>query len=381
MKIVHCCFGIEHYIDTWGYQQNLLPLYCAKSGLETIVLASNDTYPSFVNKEEIDAIKGKGNNYMNGPVRVIRSSSWFHKNIHFQKAKNLETQLEKEKPDIIFFHGSLNLSLLSCVAYKRKHPKVRLFVDNHGDVFNVKNNPIYRLLFFKCYLSLFHKYCQKYVDCYFGVTNGRCDFLKDFLHINPSKVELLPIGADVDSANEIEESCEQLRNRYGFDENDIIIVHGGKLDPRKGTVDLINVHRQLRKDISNLRLVLFGKVVDERIPPMLSDDITVYDWLSRKQTFELFKMADLAVWPIHHTTLIEDCVASNLPYLIRKTVTTQHLINSEFYLKNGDAEELKKKISEFIASDKRDVYRAYVNAMQDNINYYTVAKRVAQFEK
>lgn len=161
----------------------------------------------------------------------------------------------------------------------------------------------------------------------------------------------------------------------------IIIAHGGKLDPRKGTVDLINAYRQLRKDTPNLRLVLFGKIVDERIPPMLSKDIIVYDWLSRKQTFELFKMADLAVWPIHHTILIEDCVASNLPYLIRKTVTTQHLINSEFYLKNGDAEELKKKISEFIASDKRYVYRANVNAMQDNINYYTVAKRVAQFEK
>lgn len=381
MKILHCCFGIEHYIDTWGYQQNLLPMYHSKLGYDTVVLASNDTYPSFVNKEVLDEIKAKGDSYMNGKVRVERSPSYFHKNIHLQIAKGLKKRLEKEKPDMIFFHGSLNFSLLSCIAYKKKHHEVRLLVDNHGDVFNVNANPLYRILYFKCYLSLFHKYCQKYVDCYYGVTNGRCNFLKEFLHINPSKVELLPIGADVDAAKETMESREQLRNSYGFNDNDIIIVHGGKLDPRKGTVDLINVYRQLRKNTSNLRLVLFGKMVDDRIPPMLGKDITVYDWLSRKQTFELFKMADLAVWPIHHTTLIEDCVASGLPYLIRKTETTQHLINTEFYLKNGDAEELIIKISEFIASDKRDVYRANVNAMQDNINYYTVAKRVTQFEK
>lgn len=381
MKIVHCCFGIEHYIDNWGYQQNLLPLYHAKLGHDTVVLASNDTFPSFVNKEVIDEIKRKGNSYMNGIVRVERTSSFFHKHIHFQIAKDLKEKLKKESPDIVFFHGSLNLSLLSCISYKKLHSNVSLYVDNHGDVFNVNANPLYRFLFFKCYLSLFHRYCQKYIDCYFGVTEGRCDFLKRYLHISPEKIKLLPIGADIDSAKEITECRKELRKRYGFRNDDIIIIHGGKLDARKGTVDLIKAYRQLRKDGHNLRLVLFGKMVDERIQPMLGEDIVVYDWLSRKQTFELFKMADLAVWPIHHTTLIEDCVAAGLPYLIRKTETTQHLINSDFYLTKGDIKELIDKTSEFITSNNRDNYFANVNAMQESISYYNIAKMVILFHK
>lgn len=373
MKIVHCCFGNEHYIDTWGYQQNLLPLYCAKSGLETVVLASNDTYPSFVNKDEIEAIKSKGNNYMNGPVRVVRSSSWFHSNIHFQKAKDLKAQLENEKPDIVFFHGSLNLSLLSCVAYKKKHPEVLLYVDNHGDVMNVNSNWLYRFLFFKCFLTVFHKYCQRYVDMYFGVTYGRCRFLNEYLGIKGNKVQLLPIGADVDAAKEIHSSVNELRAKLGFSDTDIILIHGGKLDPRKGTVDLINVYRRLRTTTCpQLRLVIFGKMVDERIRPILGNDVTVFDWLSRGQTFELFKVANLAVWPIHHTTLIEDCVAAGLPYLIRKTETTQHLINSDFYLREGNEDELQDRIIEFISKSDKNEYKKSLNDILNSINYYHV---------
>ena len=376
MKIVHCCFGIEHYIDTWGYQQNLLPLYHAKLGHDTVVLASNDTFPPFVKTELIDNIKAKGDDYMNGPIRVRRSSSWCAGHIHFQKAKGLYRQLEEERPDIIFFHGSLNLSLATCVSYKKSHPSVKLYVDNHGDVLNVNANPLYRFLFFKCYLSLFHQYCQRHVDMYFGVTNGRCNFLKEYLHIAPKRVALLPIGADVDTASEVTESRAELRKRYGFAESDIVIVHGGKLDARKGTTDLIRVYRELRAQHPELRLVLFGKMVDTRIQPLLSDDIVVRDWLSRTQTFELFKLADLAVWPIHHTTLIEDCVAAGLPYLIRKTETTEHLINSDFYLTTGDHDDLMSHVSDYIRNIHASSYKENVAKMREIINYYTIAQKV-----
>lgn len=377
MKIIHCCFGNEHYIDTWGYQQNILPLYHAKLGYDTIVLASNDTYPSFVNKDTIEEIKKKGNCYKNGLVKVERSSSYFAKHIHFQKAKGLKVVLEREQPDIIFFHGCLNFSILSCVNYKKKHQKTKLYADNHGDIFNVNPSKAYRFLFFKCFWSAIHKYCQRYVDCYFGVTNGRCDFLKEYFHIKADKVRLLPIGADVDTAKETTESKENLRVKFGFSPSDIIIVHGGKLDPRKGTVDLIEVYRQLRRQgHENLRLVLFGKMVDQRIKQILDKDIVVYDWLSRTETFELFKLADLAVWPIHHTTLIEDCVASNLPYLIRKTETTKHLINSDFYLENGEKEELSNKIKQFIQEEGRTIYIKNVSKMQEKISYYSIANNI-----
>lgn len=378
MKIVQCCFGIEHYIDTWGYQQNLLPLYCSKLGFETVVLASNDTYPSYLQPHLINEMKAKGDSYMNGQIRVERGPSYLPRMIHFQVAKNLISILEKESPDIVFFHGSFNLSLKQCVDYKKRHPDVMLYVDNHGDVLNVNSNIFFRFVYFKVFLSLFHHYCEKYVDSYFGVTQSRCDFLKDYIHIDPQKIDLLPIGADVDAASEIKEKRNELRSRYGFAKDDIVLVHGGKLDARKGTADLIGAYREVKKCYTNVKLVIFGRIEDPLILPLIDNDIVVYDWLSRRQTFELFKISNLAIWPIHHTTLIEDCVASNLPYLIRKTKTTQHLINSDFYLKEGNKKELVLKISEFIERSREDnkLFLDNVSAIKEKINYYTVAKRI-----
>ena len=379
MKIVHCCFGNEHYIDTWGYQQNLLPLYHAKLGHETVVLASNDIFPSFVSNSTIEDIKKKGDSYYNGLVRIERCPSFFHSSIHFQKAKGLFQKLEQESPEIIFFHGCLNLSLFSCVKYKQHHPDISLFVDNHGDTMNVNPSKLYRFLFFKVFWSSLHTYFQKYVDMYFGVTQGRCDFLRRFFHIKSSHIRLLPIGADVDAAADIKESMIELRLKHGFSGKEILLVHGGKLDYRKGTSSLISVYRQLKQDTGcNIRLILFGNFQDERISNLVDSDIIVYGWLSRKETFELFKMANLAVWPIHHTTLIEDCVAAGLPYLIRKTETTQHLINSDFFLTTDSESELYEKIISFIETISSGKYTENVIAMRKAINYYTKADMVVK---
>lgn len=382
MKIIHCCFGNEHYIDSWGYQQNLLPLYHAKLGHDVVVLASSDAFPSFVDAVTINNIKAKGNSYFNGPVRVERSPSWFPSRIHFQKAMHLLWRLRIEKPDIVFFHGGMNLSILSCVRYRRSHPDSTLFIDSHADSMNVNPNRLYRFLFLKIYWSSIHQYCQKYIDKYFGVTSGRCSFLVDYFHIKESRIQLLPIGADVDSAREISESSAELRQKFGFDNDDIIIVHGGKMDPRKGTVDLIAACRILHQELNRrIKVVLFGKVQDSRITQALSDDIFVYDWLSRRQVLELFKFADLAVWPIHHTTLIEDCVASGLPYLIRKTMTTSHLILPDFYLERGDVDELRAKIAVFLKEGGKSVFLGRIDGIRKRINYYCVAQSVIMLHK
>lgn len=382
MKIIHCCFGNEHYLDTWGYQQNTLPLYHAKLGHETIVIASNDVYPKMAGKELIESIKAKGDDYYNGPVRVIRCSSLHHNNIHLQMAKGLSSILEREKPDIIFFHGSMNFSLSTCVRYRKRHPESSLFVDSHADILNVNANQFYRWIYFKLFWSLLHHYYQKTIDKYFGVTVGRCSFLIEYFHIKEANVELLPIGADVDTASLVTADRMEIRKRLGFQESDQVIVHGGKLDYRKGTVDLIMVYRELKeKKYPNLRLVLFGQILDERIPPLIGSDILVYSWLSRYQVFELFKMADLAVWPVHHTTLIEDCVASALPYLIRKTDTTQHLINSLFYLQTTSIEELRDKIDGFFAEKDINQHKLPVLRMRDTISYSAIAKRVVMLHR
>lgn len=381
MKIVHVCLGIEHFIDTWGYQQNLLPAYHARLGLETVVVAAQNALPTFVDRETREKIREKGNDYYIDWVRIRRIPCYFSGHFHIQVAKALYRILEEEKPEIIFFHGVFSFSIFSCVRYKRKFTGVRLVIDNHGDDLNINPNKIYRFLFLRLLWRGIHSFIRKDVDRYYGVTNARCRLLEDYLKIDKEKIKLLPIGADTERAKGPVATREELRKKYGFSGDDFMIVHGGKLDPRKGTANLIRAYLKLKETYPQVKLVLFGKFMDEQVERIAqeTEGVVCYSWLSRCETFELFKSADVAVWPIHHTTLIEDAFAAGLPVLFRKTPTTEHLINEDtVYLKSGSVEELVDCLEKLISGKERDRFSAAAEKTLTKINYYTVAGTVVR---
>lgn len=379
MKIVHCCFGSETYIDDWGYQQNLLPEYHTKLGHQVTVISSSDVFTKRADQNKIKEIKSKGTYYNKNLLKIRRIPSRFRKFKYLHKAKGLYDTLKKEKPDIIFFHGIVNLSVLSCYRYVKYNKTVSLFIDNHGDLQNISKNKLYQQLYYKLIWKNIHRFIKSNVKQYFGVTIGRCDFLKEFLGIPNDKISLLPIGADVDSYKSIGSSKLILREKYGIKEDEIIIIHGGKLDKSKGTVDLIKAFYDLKKNHISLKLILFGRIDDNDILRLLSNDILTFDWLSRSQTFEIMKIADLAIWPIHHTTLIEDCIAANLPYLIRKTTTTEHLIKSNFFLRSGNYEEIKEQISFLLTSNNLVRLQNDLKEIKSEINYYSIAQKVIDY--
>ncbi|WP_106830995.1 glycosyltransferase family 4 protein [Parabacteroides pacaensis] len=381
MKVVHVCLGIEHFIDTWGYQQNLLPAYHARLGLETVVVAAQNAVPSFVDRVTREKIREKGNDYYIDRVRIRRIPCYFPRHFHIQVAKALYWVLEEEKPEIIFFHGVFSFSIFSCVRYKRKFAGVRLVIDNHGDDLNINPNKIYRFLFLRLLWRGMHFLIRKDVDRYYGVTNARCRLLEECLKIDKEKIKLLPIGADTGQAEEVVATREELRKKYGFSRHDFMIVHGGKLDSRKGTANLVRAYLTLKDTYPQVKLVLFGKFMDEQVKRIAqeTEGVVCYSWLSRCETFELFKLADVSVWPIHHTTLIEDAFAAGLPVLFRKTPTTEHLINEDtVYLNSGLVEELVNCLEKLISGKERDRFLAAVEKTLTKINYYTVARTVIQ---
>ena len=69
MKIVHVCLSAP-YVDGWGYQENLLPEYLQKNGVENHVITSNDNLPVYLNKEMKEGIVKKGNSYSIGEIKI-----------------------------------------------------------------------------------------------------------------------------------------------------------------------------------------------------------------------------------------------------------------------------------------------------------------------
>ena len=320
MKVVHFS---SIYIDNWGYQENLLPKYFKVLGHDVSVITLNKM-PAYISDK-----KDFTNRYYIDGVEIIRIGTYFFLTFTLFFTKGLYRTLIKQKPDILFHHDVCLTSLLVCVCYKILHPTCKLVVDNHADLINKTKSKFWFQVYYKTILRVLAFISSPFVEKFYGVSLGRCDFLETVYKIKREKIRLLPIGADSLAVDEIFMSNEEIRLKYQIPMNDFIVVSGGKMGSDKGTDILIRAVDELRTTGMKISIVLFGTVKDKQTKILIKDSNSVLNlgWCEREKTLELLKMSNVAVWPIHHTTLIEDSIACNTPLIIRETRTTEHLIN------------------------------------------------------
>lgn len=373
MKIVNIC--MTAYLDGWGYQDNLLPDYEAKAGHDVIVIAQSGHFPKFMSGKAIDEIKQKGNDYYYGKVHIYRIKAFLNTSGQAFLCTGIYRHLKKEQPDVIFHHGINSSSLLVCVLYKALHPKTTLFVDNHADSINESKHKLWNNLVLHGLLRGIVLLTSRYVSKYYGVTPGRCTYLHDMFGAPKEKIELLPIGGDTDLIESIKETREELRNKYNLPKISIIICSGGKMGKEKGTDHLISAFSKLRIKNPGIQLLLFGKFLDKETEALASntDGVFCMGWCDRTKTLELLKLSDIAIWPIHHTTLIEDAVALALPVIVRRTSNTSHLVSTNgVFVNTGSEEEIINAIDQILSD--YDAYKRNAEKVKDKFSYKNIVR-------
>ena len=358
MKILNVCVG--GYVEGWGYQENLLSEYEHKAGYDTIVFAPRNSFPSYVDEKERDNIIKKGSEYEFNGVRIIRHNTYLQTPGVVFFSSHLFRTLLKEKPDIIFHHGT-HPSLLKCVLYRLFHKKTVLFVDNHVDYINQSKNVAWNFIIRKVFLRLVNKMSSPAVTKFYGVSPGRCDYLREVYKISAKKISLLPIGGDVDMVNKV--NIDGVRSLFGIPADSFVICMGGKLENSKGTITLVKSYQTLRKKYPSLQLVIFGKILDEQTRDAVVEEKSIINlgWCNREDTIKILKQAQIAIWPIHHTTLIEDAVCCSTPVITRKTGNTCHLVESNGVLLNdGNYDEVTAAIETIFLN-----YESYKTAAQE----------------
>lgn len=340
MKIVHITL---HYNDGWGYQDNLMPAYQRKQGDNVTVLTENAHLQKNNNGKFVDEIIKKGSEYEIDGVKIVKFKCFLNTTNTSLFCSGLYNRLKSEKPDMIFHHGVVGCTLLVAARYKRKHPEIKLYVDNHADWINKSKNHLWHLLYEKLYLSMIVKAVGNTVDLYLGVSPLRCSYLHQTFHVHDSRIGFLPLGCDINMSESINEKKEEIRSLYQIPQDAFVIVSGGKMDRSKGTLTLIQSCKNLIKSGKNVHLLLFGKADDEvKQAAENNRGVTLIGWCDRKKTFMMLKMADVACWPLLHTTLIEDSVACGLPLVIKSSGNVGHFKYAQngVFLETGDLQEL-----------------------------------------
>ena len=366
----------------------MLPKYHKRLGHEVSVVASLQTFDKNGNIDYIE----RGSEYRNEyNIPVIRLDYKKPKKL-YQKLKRfvgVYEALEKTAPDILFIHGCQFIDIGVVVQYLKTHPNVNVFVDNHADFSNsAKNwfslNILHKILWKHCA----HKILP-YTEKFYGVLPARVDFLKNIYGLKSSITELLVMGADDDLVMKarIPQVKNEIRKKYDIEENDFLIVTGGKIDLAKSqTLLLMEAVKKL--DNPKLKLLIFGTITKElkiNFEQFIDGSKIQYiGWVNSEDAYKYFVAADLVCFPGRHSVFWEQTVGLGIPGIFKYWEGTTHIDlggNCKF-LYEDNTDEIIRKIQGII-ENKQEYHQMKEVAEQKGMqvfSYKEIAKRSIEME-
>lgn len=388
MKIVHICL-VMGYTEGLNYQENNIIRYQARDGHEVSLITTDHCFTEGewgLCRTESDYINPDG-------VHIIRLPFAFKipYNINRQIGifKGFSKKLEELSPDVIFVHNLQFQDLRRVAAYKRIHPKVSIYADNHSDFSNSARNWFSRNTLYRFWWRPCARSSEPFVKTFFGVTPGRVDFLQNIYGISKEKTGLLVMGADDESVERAEkaEIRQKIREKFGVEEKDFLVVTGGKIDAFKTqTLFLMEAVQELQN--TSLKLLVFGSVEEELKDRLFSlcdgKKIQYIGWAKGEQSYEYFASADLVVFPGRHSVYWEQVVAQGIPMICKYWKGTTHVDiggNVEFLMEDS-AKLMKEKLLELLENPEKykKMKESAISDKRYQFSYRMIARKAAGIE-
>lgn len=380
MKILHlmlACF----YVDNYSYQENYLPKYHKKAGHEVEIIASRIAFDKNGCPGKLPPkYCGRHINEYDIPVTRLFNKSGRYDAL-LRRYVGLYDELNRFQPDLIFIHGVQFCDISIVVKYCKKHPQVKVFADNHSDFSNSATNWVSKHLVHHIIWRHCAHIIKPYVTRFYGVLPARVDFLLNEYKLPKEKVELLVMGGDDESifAAENPETRQTFRQKHGLNEDDFVIITGGKIDLFKTqTLLLMDAIHQIPDE--KVKLIVFGSVVPrlkEKVNSLADGKKVKYiGWAQAKETYAMFASSDLAVFPGRHSVFWEQVAAQGVPMVVKHWDGTTHIDRggNVRFLHEDSAEEIRSVLEDIIYEQYPEMKK---NA-QDARNYFLysrIAKR------
>lgn len=309
MRVIFIAFG-ENFTEGMTYQDNLLAEQIRDDGHEVTIVAG--CY-KFVNGTLTKT--GEEDKVLDNGIRLIRMS---YKNImgefvsrKVRAVEGLYEIIESQRPDIIFQSNPCSYELLTTSKYKENNPAVRFYVNSHGDRHNSARNPLSRGILHKMFYRRIIQEALPYIDKVFYITHETAEFLKTMYSIPDHMMEFYPLGGVVFEESSRIRKRNRIRRELGLKEEDILLVHTGKMGKGKRTEELLEAFTRV---LSNrLRLILIGSL-DEDIQAdverlVASDDrIRFLGWKNGADLLDCLCASDLYMQPGTQSATMQNAI-------------------------------------------------------------------------
>lgn len=195
---------------------------------------------------------------------------------------------------------------------------------------------------------------------------------EELLKRGVTDVDVMPIGLDVSRGEDISE-CERtsLRQAYGYEEKDKVILLVGRLVPERNPLRMIRVLDTLVKKDSNYKLLVVGKgELKERIESELEsrnlkEYVQIVDYIPNEDMWKVYAAADWSI-ALAEKEIFGMAILEAMYYGC--TVIATHAPGPDFIIEDGISGyliETDEDIVRRIESDKID-YRVMKQRVTDN---------------
>ncbi|MGG5599556.1 glycosyltransferase family 4 protein [Myroides sp. C8-3] len=360
MRILHLCLAC-FYIDDYSYQENLLPKFHKRIGHDVKIIASTVSFDG-VGKL---ISHNKYSNYVSSDnINVVRLPYFFNNKIArlLRFYKGLYAEIEAFQPDVIFIHGGQFLDLYTVKRYFLKNQNIDIYIDNHADEINSVKGFLSKNILHKIIWKTVIKKFSKYVKKFYGVSEGRSQFLVDYYDISPEKVFTLQMGVDDDFVDKVYDKAA-LRKKLNIEEEDFVFITGGKFDRLKNIDILIESFSTLDQ---KYKLIVFG-VFDSETKYLLDNlpsNIIFVGWKGQEEIFDLLSISNCAIFLGTHSVLWEQILGFGLPAIFKYWKGFEHLYQYDSVITLNDM-------------SKSDV----ILEMKNMINNYDLLNKCAEINK
>lgn len=347
MKIVHFCLA-SFYIDNYNYQENALPRQNKLDDHDVVIIASTVTFidnkrggyitpGEYLNEDGIKVIRL--------PYRRILPTSIMSKIRAYPGVTKL---LEKEKPDVIMFHGSSAWEMMNVAEYKKQNPEISLFVDSHSDFNNSGTNFISKCFLHKGFYRAIVQKSLPYIDKVFYLSFECGDFLKSMYHIPKEKMEFYPLGGIIFPEEERQAKREEIRRRLELTDSNILCVHSGKMDKLKRTYDILKAFSQVESDI--MRIVLIGSMTEDvrkEVEPLIEEDsrVSFAGWKTADELMDYLCAADVYVQPGGQSATMQNAICCGCAMMLYPHKSHEPYMQGNGYFVKSQ-EDMKRVIQE-----------------------------------
>jgi len=394
MRVALLC---ETFSKKMGYLQSALPKYLARLGVETHVVTMDlapyyqaadfqESYGDFCNPEEL--VPGAVETHDGYTLHVLGH----RRRLGHMRMRGLRKKLGAIRPDIVQTMTPIGWIALDATFWKFPLG-YRLFTGchHHASVFPLASKAaapwsreVLRSRLMRWLPGRAVSACTE--KCY-AIAPDCADVAVRFMGVPRSKMEVCPLGVDTELFHPaVEErdkrARQELRQRLGFAEGDIVCIYSGRFSADKNPLLLARAVERLGREGTAFRGLFVGQGVQG---PAIEScaGCSTHPFVAVQELGEYFRGADVGVWPTQESMSMLDAAACGIPIVANHTMSVPERVNGNgATYRLGDLEDLMRVLRQFEGAQTRErLGAAGARKMAGEFSWESVARRrLADYE-